>query len=765
MAILTERPYQTECIQAILDAGPGRHLIALATGLGKTVVFTHLTGVGRVLILSHRDELVRQPEKYYGGKVRFGVEKAEEHATDEEVVSASVQSLSQDSRLTRFSPDAFETIIVDEAHHAAAPTYRKILDYFTGAKRILGFTATPKRGDNVGLSCAFDDIIFSRDIRWGITHQYLSRIRCEEIQAAYSLDHIEKTNGDYSASQIEKLFLGEDVTVIPTAARAYLEKCHNTGRHTLIYCVTKRISRVLLETIRKMLPENEKAQVQAIFGDTPDEERAKILSDFQAGTVRCIINCMVLTEGTDLPVCDAVINLRPTCRNTLYQQMVGRGTRLYPTKEYCLVLDIIPDTGSSSSRSLCTAPTLFGIDPSALPPSKRAELTDDVDLLEFCDALSSMYAERSARVELLSRDVDLFLSDCDAVFGTENGRTIEACVAAYHELSAKKSASCGVDFGDLVAEVFADESKRYRFRPDWEQEIWMSEPDVLDQVRVWFPAVPGAGHTSAQTVSGHLPLSDALELIRMYCFLQPDFYHYCWSRSAQQSWERIDATSAQRGKLEFSLRQRGIRVTNGSDLNKLDASTLIDWAMRYKEARKMPEVFAQASSGKQTKKATAAANTVERLLKEQEVFRSPADESAFRLFSNTIRMRYESVCESIREMEEAKRAAFKKAMETSELRVPFSVQVGKGQSFTDAQLSMLTSLERQTGISLDFHIESLTRRQASLAISFLSAVRNMPSEIRNAVEFPDAKQVCLSAEKAEASTFVFRQVPKKQEKA
>lgn len=763
MATFTERPYQTECIQAILDAGPGRHLIALATGLGKTVVFTHLTGVGRVLILSHRDELVRQPEKYYGGKVRFGIEKAEEHATDEEVVSASVQSLSQDSRLTRFSPDAFETIIVDEAHHAAAPTYRKILDYFTGAKRILGFTATPKRGDNVGLSCVFDDIIFSRDIRWGIAHQYLSRIRCEEIRAAYSLDHIEKTNGDYSVSQIEKLFLGEDVTVIPTAARAYLEKCHNTGRHTLIYCVTKRISRVLLETIRKMLPENEKEQVQAVFGDTSDEERAKILSDFQDGAVRCIINCMVLTEGTDLPVCDAVMNLRPTCRNTLYQQMVGRGTRLYPTKEYCLVLDIIPDTGSSSGRSLCTAPTLFGIDPFVLPPSKRAELTDDVDLLDFCDALSSMYAERSARVELLSRDVDLFLSDCETVFGTEHGRTIEACAAACHELSEKRSAACGVDFGDLVAEVFADESKRYRFRPDWEQEIWMSEPDVLDQVRVWFPAVPGAGRVSAQTVSGYLPLSDALELIQMYCFIQPDFYHYCWSWSAQQSWERMDATFAQRGKLQFTLKQQGILVTDQSDLNKLDASTLIDWAMRYKEARKMSEAFVQASSGKRTKKAAAAINTVEELLKEQEAFCGPVDESAFWLFTNTVRARYAAVCESIREMEEAKRAAFKKAMETSELRVPFSVQVGKGQSFTDAQLSMLTSLERQTGISLDFNIESLTRRQASLAISFLSAVRNMPSEIRNAVEFPDAKQVCLSAEKAEATAFVFRQVPKKKE--
>ena len=254
------------------------------------------------------------------------------------------------------------------------------------------------------------------------------------------------------------------------------------------------------------------------------------------------------------------------------------------------------------------------------------------------------------------------------------------------------------------------------------------------------------------------------ELIRMYCFIQPDFYHYCWSRSAQQSWKRMDATSAQRGKLQFTLKQQGIRVTDKSDLNKLDASTLIDWAMRYKKARKMSEAFVQASSGKQTKKATAAVNTVEGLLNEQEAFCGPADESAFRLFMDTVRARYAAVCESIREMEEAKQAAFKKAMETSELRVPFSVQISKGQSFTDAQLSMLTSLEHQIGIFMDFRIETLTRRQASLAISFLMMVRNMPSEIRDAVEFPDAKQVCLSAEKTEATVFVFRQVPKKKEK-
>ena len=101
---IVQRPYQIECEQAIQKAGPGKHLVVLATGLGKTVVFTHLKGMGRTLILSHRDELVRQPEKYYSGRVTFGVEKAEEYAGNEEIVSASVLSLCQDNRLHRYSP-------------------------------------------------------------------------------------------------------------------------------------------------------------------------------------------------------------------------------------------------------------------------------------------------------------------------------------------------------------------------------------------------------------------------------------------------------------------------------------------------------------------------------------------------------------------------------------------------------------------------------------------------------------------------------------
>ena len=158
------RPYQKDCISTIDAQPPGSYLVQMATGLGKTVTFANLPRHGeRMLILSHREELVEQPQKYFD--CSYGVERAGNHANGEEVVSASVQSLIR--RLERFSPYDFGLIICDEAHHAAANTYRKIFEYFQPLK-LIGFTATPNRGDKVRLSDVFQKIIFQRDLRWGI---------------------------------------------------------------------------------------------------------------------------------------------------------------------------------------------------------------------------------------------------------------------------------------------------------------------------------------------------------------------------------------------------------------------------------------------------------------------------------------------------------------------------------------------------------------------------------------------------------------------
>lgn len=138
------RPYQAECISTIEAQPPGAYLAQMATGLGKTVTFANIPRHGgRMLILSHREELVEQPRKYFD--CSYGVERAQKRSSGEEVVSASVQSLVR--RLDRFDPEDFQFIICDEAHHAAAGTYRQIFDYFRPEK-LIGFTATPNRGDN-----------------------------------------------------------------------------------------------------------------------------------------------------------------------------------------------------------------------------------------------------------------------------------------------------------------------------------------------------------------------------------------------------------------------------------------------------------------------------------------------------------------------------------------------------------------------------------------------------------------------------------------
>lgn len=136
------RPYQQECLEAIEKAGPGNWLIHMATGLGKTVTFASIPRRGKTLILSHRRELVYQPAKYFSCPVGFELGMEASHG--EPVVSASVQTLSR--RLDRFTPDDFDTIIWDEAHHAAAKSYREILNYFR-PRRNIGFTATPNRAD------------------------------------------------------------------------------------------------------------------------------------------------------------------------------------------------------------------------------------------------------------------------------------------------------------------------------------------------------------------------------------------------------------------------------------------------------------------------------------------------------------------------------------------------------------------------------------------------------------------------------------------
>lgn len=348
------RPYQEECIRAIESRPPGAYLVQMATGLGKTVTFAHLPRRGRLLILSHREELVRQPLKYFS--CQTGVEMAGEHAPDgAEVVSASVQSLAR--RLDRFAPEDFDIVVCDEAHHAAAKTYKTIFSHFR-PRLLLGFTATPNRADSARLDDVFEDIIFQRDLRWGIQNGYLSDIFCRRVNIGYDLRGVHTSRGDYAPGELDEAMDGTADAI----AQAYRELGKGA---TLIFAVSVRHA----NDIASKIP-----GATVVTGDT--RNRADIVAAFTRREIPCLVNCMVFTEGTDIPLVETVIIARPTQSDSLYTQMVGRGLRLSPGKDRLQLIDCVGVTGKAS---LCTAPSLLGIDLKDVPEHRR----DDIEGMLF----------------------------------------------------------------------------------------------------------------------------------------------------------------------------------------------------------------------------------------------------------------------------------------------------------------------------------------------------------------------------------------------
>lgn len=348
------RDYQKECLGLIDNLQPGSYLIQMATGCGKTATFTNIKRKGRVLVLAHRKELITQPIKYYDCPV--GIEMANHKSHGEPVVIASVQSIVH--RLENFKPTEFDTIITDEAHHAATSTYRKVYEYFR-TRLHLGFTATPNRGDNVRLDDIYQDIIFERDIKWAIKNKYLTDIYCMRVNIGYDISKVAKRMGDFAPGELEEA-MNQDVL---NSAIAETYKKYAKGQ-TLIFACSVDHAKAIAEKIPGAV---------AVTAETKNRE--ELVRKFTNREIPVLVNCMIFTEGTDMPLVETVMIARPTSNSSLYTQMVGRGLRLYPGKEKLTLIDLVGITGKAN---LCTAPTLLGIDLNTVPASKQDEIQGDL---------------------------------------------------------------------------------------------------------------------------------------------------------------------------------------------------------------------------------------------------------------------------------------------------------------------------------------------------------------------------------------------------
>lgn len=415
------RDYQRAAVDATLEAFKTHRaaLIVLPTGTGKTVVFAHIAAImhGRVMVLAHRKELIEQAaSKLHAVTGEFpAIEMADQYADEhgwfgrQRCVVSSVQTQiagKGGGRMQRFKPREFSLVIIDEAHHAPASTYRRIIDYYGGNEnlRILGVTATPDRADERALGQVFETVAYEYDIASAIDDGWLVDIRQRFVEID-SLDFsaVRTTAGDLN---------GRDLASVLEAERPLHEivdplRDLADGRKTLVFCASVAQADRTAEIINRHAPDS----AQWIDGKTDKRRRAATLDAYRAGEFQFLVNVGVFTEGFDDPGVEVVAMARPTKSRALYTQMIGRGTRPLPgvvdehetpahrkeaiersAKPFVEIIDFVGNAGRHKLISM--ADVLGGkYDDEVVAEAKR-KMRDDGIPSDVADALEAAKAKK-----------------------------------------------------------------------------------------------------------------------------------------------------------------------------------------------------------------------------------------------------------------------------------------------------------------------------------------------------------------------------------
>lgn len=403
------RPYQCEGRYkafAEFGSGVGSTLIVMPTGTGKTVlagmcvesaleVFQKPT-----LFIAHREILINQAYKTLGyfdldAAIEMGENDAREHIANfgnPQAVVGSVQTL-QDNRLMRWPRDYFGLVIIDECHRALADSYTKILNWFTDY-RLLGITATPKRGDERNLGARFQTKAFEYRLRQAIQEQWLVPIKTRTCATTINLRGIKLAGGDFSVGELEERIGPE----LERLARGFAREIGE--RQSVAFLPDVGSAMAFAQVLSDLgVPARYVAGTGGKFGMTK-AERKDNLSAFDAREYQVVVCNELLVEGWDCPQVEAVGILRPTLQQYRYMQMVGRGTRPCPAtgKTDCLVVDFDWET-DGDSKDLCTTVDLFNDgsvneDVFAIAKEIAAERAVDVDPLEVIEEAEKILRTR-----------------------------------------------------------------------------------------------------------------------------------------------------------------------------------------------------------------------------------------------------------------------------------------------------------------------------------------------------------------------------------
>lgn len=332
------RPYQQHTVTSIRDQLRSNNstLAVLATGLGKTVVFSHLAHQwpGRCLVLAHREELVQQAAQKITAITGSapGIEMADARVdesgfyTPSRIVVGSVQTLCKPRRQERFRRDSFHLLIIDEAHHAVASSYRSVMEYFAPQGhplKVLGVTATPQRSDQLAMGQVFQSVAYDYGIEPAVSDGWLVPVRQQAIKVeGLDFSHVRTTAGDLNEGDLNRILSEErhlHSIVAPTVEIA-------GDLPTLVFCVSVQHAHLVAELINRYKPRS----AIALSGSTSKDDRRRWIAQFREGNVQFLCNCALFLEGFDAPTTSMIVMARPTKSLPLYTQVIGRGTRPLP---------------------------------------------------------------------------------------------------------------------------------------------------------------------------------------------------------------------------------------------------------------------------------------------------------------------------------------------------------------------------------------------------------------------------------------------------
>lgn len=347
------RNYQQDAVDAVAAAltDNASTLVVMPTGTGKTIMFGHVAdwfaNSGRVLVLAHREELIFQAAEKLEAitRIKPDIEMADYHADQDlmygraKIIVSSIQTQiagRNGGRMTKFRPDDFSLVIVDEAHHAPAASYQRVLEHYRQNPRlkVLGVTATPDRHDEEALGQIFESVAFNYGILDAIDGGWLVPIRQQFIQVTdLDFSAVRTTAGDLNGGDLAHIMEQESILhgiADPTIRIA-------GGRRTLVFAASVLHAELLTDIFNRHTPES----ARIVTGKTPKDDRRAMLTDYAADRFQFLVNVGVATEGFDSPGIQLVSVARPTKSRALYAQMIGRATRPLPS-----IVDGLPDAAA-----------------------------------------------------------------------------------------------------------------------------------------------------------------------------------------------------------------------------------------------------------------------------------------------------------------------------------------------------------------------------------------------------------------------------------